>query len=113
MNGIALSSSYLLITEMQFCRCLDQHLSLRLSEADYDFLVSKYGDREKGTVNYRAFCKAMEDGGYNRSMCSPASVALYEFSYKCSGVCSSLLLVAFDPKILDGKPEKQIEAFQK
>lgn len=47
---------------MQFCRCLDQHLSLRLSEADYDFLVGKYGNRERGTVNYRAFCKAMEDG---------------------------------------------------
>ena len=50
------------LTDMQFCRCLDQHLSLRLSEADYDFLVSKYGDRQKGTVNYRAFCRAMEDG---------------------------------------------------
>jgi Ca2+-binding EF-hand superfamily protein len=68
------------ITKMQFCRCLDQHLSLRLSEADYDFLVGKYGHRAKGTVNYRAFCNAMEN--------------------------------AFDPTILDGKPEKQIEAFQ-
>lgn len=47
---------------MQFCRCLDQHLSVRLSEADYEFLVSKYGDKDKDTVNYRAFCKAMEDG---------------------------------------------------
>ena len=50
------------IAEMQFCRCLDQHLSLRLSEADYEFLVSKYGDKDKSTVNYKAFCKAMEDG---------------------------------------------------
>ena len=55
---------YNFVQEMQFCRCLDQHLSLRLSEADYEFLVSKYGDMDKGTVNYRAFCKAMEDGQY-------------------------------------------------
>ena len=53
---------YLSYSEMQFCRCLDQHLSVRLSEADYDFLVAKYGNAARGTVNYRAFCNAMEKG---------------------------------------------------
>ena len=53
---------YLSCSEMQFCRCLDQHLSVRLSEADYDFLVGKYGNAARGTVNYRAFCNAMEKG---------------------------------------------------
>lgn len=48
--------------ELQFCRCLDQHLSLKLSEADYDFLVSKYTDKDKDMVNYRAFCTAIEEG---------------------------------------------------
>lgn len=84
---------------MQFCRCLDQHLSLRLSDADYDFLVGKYGDRERGTVNYRAFCKAMEDGVWGGG---------------CIWMCIHAFFsnTAFDPTILDGKPERQIEAFQ-
>ena len=88
------------MVEMQFVRCLDQHLSLRLSEADYDYLVSKYGDRARGTVDYRAFCKAMEDG-----------------MFVCEHTCGIMIYIyipstAFDPAILDGKPQKQIEAFQ-
>ena len=85
---------------MQFCRCLDQHLSLRLSEADYDFLVGKYGDRKRGTVNYRAFCNAMEKGAH---VCTFMSTLNHSSYYLCE---------AFDPTVLDGKPEKQIEAFQ-
>ena len=70
---------------------------MRLSEADYDFLVGKYGNAARGTVNYRAFCNAMEKGVY---------VSGFTF------VSSSEIITAFDPAILDGKPERQIEAFQ-
>ena len=47
----------------QFRRCLDQHLGLQLSEADYSILCSKYAlQSDAGRVDYRAFSEAMESG---------------------------------------------------
>ena len=46
----------------QFRRCLDQHLGLRITEADYAYLCEKYGTQQTGRVNYRAFAGALENG---------------------------------------------------
>lgn len=68
------------ISETQFCRCLDQHIGLKLSQQDREFLAGKYGARKPGMIDYRTFSAALEN--------------------------------AFNPNILDGQPNAQIQNFQ-
>lgn len=58
----------LIITGTQFRRCLDQHLGLRLSESDYEFLADKYDQKKSGRINYRAFSSGLETGGWNLAL---------------------------------------------
>ena len=55
-------ANFLCLPGTQFRRCLDEHLGLRLSEADYEFLSDKYDQKKSGRINYRAFSEALENG---------------------------------------------------
>ncbi len=49
----------------QFRRCLDQYLSVKLSDDDFSILCKKYITSQDGQVNYRVFTAQLENGIYN------------------------------------------------
>ena len=69
-------------TELQFRRCLDQYLDVKLSEDDFLFLCGKFEDKP-GRVNYRSFCEHLENGMY---------VCMYLCMYVCTYVCMTVCM---------------------
>ncbi len=86
-------------------------MSLKLSEDDFSNLCNKYTNSTNGLINYRAFTAQLENG------MSIVCVWMCECECVCVCVCVCVLIVcllaAFDPDILDGKPQEQIVAFQR